>query len=467
MQVELVKVDIDANPQIANAFRVQSIPAVLRARRGQGRRLVRRRAPRVDVRAFVETLRPGAPRSTSCSTRATRCRCSRARELEPTRRRRGASPSGAPSTQRSRSTRRWGCWPRSRRSCEAGPSWPRMRAGRRSGVALDGDHELTLADLLEQSRDDDAAPRSCIRDPRRARARGPALRVVPAKTRQPPLLVRRLPPSGADTRSRSARRRYDVTSRALVMGMLNRTNDSFFAPAATFDLDALFERADRLVAEGADLLDVGGVKAGPGDEVDEAEELDRVVPVVEPNCARDSTSRSGSTPGARRSRAAASPPARCIGNDISGFADPGYLRSPRPRAPRSSRRTSGCGPASPTPIRVYDDVVATVARVLPLGASGRWTRASRPSGSSSTRGSTSARPPPSRCNSCATRDRSRRSARRSCCRPRTRRSSGVLFDLAVHERTRAVTGRDGARHLARGVVSFGSMTSRERSGCAT
>jgi dihydropteroate synthase len=73
---------------------------------------------------------------------------------------------------------------------------------------------------------------------------------------------------------------YDLTTRALVMGILNRTKDSFFGPAATYDLDDFFRRAEQLVAEGADLLDVGGVKAGPGDEVSEDEELDRVVPVV-------------------------------------------------------------------------------------------------------------------------------------------------------------------------------------------
>ena len=73
---------------------------------------------------------------------------------------------------------------------------------------------------------------------------------------------------------------YDISSRALVMGILNRTRDSFFAPAATFDLDAFLARAESLVASGADLLDVGGVKAGPGDEVSEEEELDRVVPAI-------------------------------------------------------------------------------------------------------------------------------------------------------------------------------------------
>ena len=64
------------------------------------------------------------------------------------------------------------------------------------------------------------------------------------------------------------------------MGILNRTPDSFYDKGATFELDKLYARAEQLVADGADILDVGGVKAGPGPEVTEAEELDRVVPVV-------------------------------------------------------------------------------------------------------------------------------------------------------------------------------------------
>ncbi|HZU79766.1 MAG TPA: dihydropteroate synthase, partial [Acidimicrobiales bacterium] len=74
---------------------------------------------------------------------------------------------------------------------------------------------------------------------------------------------------------------FDVTHRALVMGIVNRTPDSFYDRGATFALDDLLRRAETLVAEGADLIDVGGVKAGPGPEVTEAEELDRVVPSVE------------------------------------------------------------------------------------------------------------------------------------------------------------------------------------------
>ena len=55
------------------------------------------------------------------------------------------------------------------------------------------------------------------------------------------------------------------------MGILNRTPDSFYDKGATYALDAFYARAEALVAEGADILDVGGVKAGPGPEVTEAE----------------------------------------------------------------------------------------------------------------------------------------------------------------------------------------------------
>ena len=52
------------------------------------------------------------------------------------------------------------------------------------------------------------------------------------------------------------------------MGILNRTPDSFYDKGATFGLDAFYARAEALVAEGADILDVGGVKAGPGSRGD-------------------------------------------------------------------------------------------------------------------------------------------------------------------------------------------------------
>lgn len=66
----------------------------------------------------------------------------------------------------------------------------------------------------------------------------------------------------------------------LVMAIINRTPDSFFDKGATYADDAALDAVDRAVAEGADILDVGGVKAGPGTEVDEAEELRRTASFV-------------------------------------------------------------------------------------------------------------------------------------------------------------------------------------------
>ena len=49
----------------------------------------------------------------------------------------------------------------------------------------------------------------------------------------------------------------------LVMAIVNRTRDSFYDPGATFDEGAALERVREAVAAGADLVDIGGVKAGP------------------------------------------------------------------------------------------------------------------------------------------------------------------------------------------------------------
>jgi dihydropteroate synthase len=61
-----------------------------------------------------------------------------------------------------------------------------------------------------------------------------------------------------------------------VMAIVNRTPDSFFDQGATYDVEPALQRVDQAVAEGADIVDIGGVKAGAGPEVDEAEEIRRV-----------------------------------------------------------------------------------------------------------------------------------------------------------------------------------------------
>jgi len=158
-------------------------------------------------------------------------------------------------------------------------------------------------------------------------------------------------------------RRLDVATRALVMGVLNRTKDSFFAPAATYDLDEFYRRAEQLVAEGADVLDVGGVKAGPGDDVSEAEELDRVVPVIAELKTRFDVPLSVDT--WRASVAAASfDVGACIGNDISGFADDAYLAVAAKAKATVVATHIRLRPRVADPTPHYDDVTESVKTFL-------------------------------------------------------------------------------------------------------
>ena len=69
--------------------------------------------------------------------------------------------------------------------------------------------------------------------------------------------------------------------RTLIMAIVNRTPDSFYRPGITWDQQKAMERVHEVVAEGADILDVGGVPAKPGDEVTVAEEIRRTVPFIE------------------------------------------------------------------------------------------------------------------------------------------------------------------------------------------
>jgi dihydropteroate synthase len=66
----------------------------------------------------------------------------------------------------------------------------------------------------------------------------------------------------------------------VVMAIVNRTPDSFYDRGATYELGAAVERVGQVVAEGADMVDVGGVKAAPGKFVSPAEEVRRTVDLV-------------------------------------------------------------------------------------------------------------------------------------------------------------------------------------------
>src|SRR3712207_109046 len=66
----------------------------------------------------------------------------------------------------------------------------------------------------------------------------------------------------------------------VVMAIVNRTPDSFFDRGATFAAEQALAAVDRAVAEGAEIVDIGGVKAGPGAEVTAAQEIERTVEFI-------------------------------------------------------------------------------------------------------------------------------------------------------------------------------------------
>ena len=107
--------------------------------------------------------------------------------------------------------------------------------------------------------------------------------------------------------------------RCLVMGIVNRTPDSFYDGGRT-DLIETVDHALRLVDEGADVLDVGGVRAGPGPEIDEAEETARLLPVVESLAPRVEVPISIETMRPRVAHRAMEAGAAIV-NDVSALAD--------------------------------------------------------------------------------------------------------------------------------------------------
>ncbi|MHB9288347.1 dihydropteroate synthase [Halobacteriales archaeon Cl-PHB] len=106
-----------------------------------------------------------------------------------------------------------------------------------------------------------------------------------------------------------------------VMGILNVTPDSFYDGGEFAGTDAAVSRAEEMVAEGADIIDVGGESTRPGaDPVPVDEERDRVIPVIEAIADLD-VAISIDTRKAAVARAALEAGADIL-NDVSGLADP-------------------------------------------------------------------------------------------------------------------------------------------------
>ena len=66
----------------------------------------------------------------------------------------------------------------------------------------------------------------------------------------------------------------------LIMAIVNRTPDSFYDKGATFEFDRALDRVRQVVADGAHIVDIGGVKAAPGESVSVAQEMERTVSLV-------------------------------------------------------------------------------------------------------------------------------------------------------------------------------------------
>lgn len=117
-----------------------------------------------------------------------------------------------------------------------------------------------------------------------------------------------------------------TSSRCLVMGVVNVTPDSFADGGRYLDRRAAVAHGLALAAEGADLLDVGGESTRPGaTDVEEAVELDRVVPVVEALAAATDVPVSVDTRKAAVARAALAAGAAIVNDVSAGRDDPDLL----------------------------------------------------------------------------------------------------------------------------------------------
>lgn len=119
----------------------------------------------------------------------------------------------------------------------------------------------------------------------------------------------------------------DLTHRGLIMGIVNVTPDSFSDGGRYLDTGRAVEHALALIAEGSDILDIGGESTRPGAEpVEEAEELRRVLPVIRAVRSQTQTLISIDTMKAAVARAALDAGADII-NDVTGLrGDAAMLR---------------------------------------------------------------------------------------------------------------------------------------------
>ena len=148
------------------------------------------------------------------------------------------------------------------------------------------------------------------------------------------------------------------------MGILNRTRDSFYDRGAHFDLDRFLRHAERLVTDGADVLDVGARPGGVGVRaVTQSEETELVAESLHELRRRFDLPLSVDTQRAAVA-AAAFRAGAVLGNDMSGFRDPDYLATASRAGAAVIATHARLEPGVPDPDPPYDDVVEDVAARL-------------------------------------------------------------------------------------------------------
>jgi dihydropteroate synthase len=159
-------------------------------------------------------------------------------------------------------------------------------------------------------------------------------------------------------------RRFDVTERPVVVGVLNRTRDSFFDRGSYYELDRLLARAEQLVADGADVLEVGarpggvGVADVPPDEERElaagtfAELRSRFDVPLAVDATRATVAEAAFAEGA------------VLGNDMSGFLDPVYLPTAAAAGAAVVATHIRRPPGVPDPDPIYVDLLGEVCQRL-------------------------------------------------------------------------------------------------------
>ena len=146
----------------------------------------------------------------------------------------------------------------------------------------------------------------------------------------------------------------------VVMAIVNRTPDSFYDKGSTYSDEAALAAVDRAVDEGAGIVDIGGVKAGPGAEVDAAEEIRRTVSLVTAIRARHDVVISVDTWRAEVGRAVCAEGADLLNDAWGGYEPELAAVAAEHGVGLVCTHTGGAAPRT-RPHRVeYDDVVADI-----------------------------------------------------------------------------------------------------------